>query len=137
MNNLIYLVPQGASLGRVCTGILKDLKTRGEFDLVYVKGIEGLTISGNPQRIIKAYQEKMNIGVLTRKGPYGHTVPFRFVKRTFRNMMNYKGSQAKLYKKIIVEPLGPVEGEIVHVKDLIKPLYYRKKINLVELLKKV
>ncbi len=77
---------EGATLGRLCTTVAKQLLNGEEIAIV---NSEKAVISGKKQKIKEEYKQKREVGTY-RKGPFFPRSPDRIVKRSVRGMIPYQ-----------------------------------------------
>jgi large subunit ribosomal protein L13 len=77
---------EGATLGRLCTAVAKNLLDGDEIALI---NVEKAVISGKKFKIKEQYKEKREVGTY-RKGPFFHRSPDKMVKRSVRGMLPYQ-----------------------------------------------
>jgi len=77
---------EGATLGRLCTTVAKDLLEGDEIALI---NVEKAVISGKKYKIKEQFKEKRELGTY-RKGPFFHRSPDKMVKRSVRGMLPYQ-----------------------------------------------
>ena len=77
---------EGATLGRLCTTVAKDLLNGEEIAII---NAEKAVISGKKRRIKEEYKQKREVGTY-RKGPFFPRSPDRIVKRSVRGMIPYQ-----------------------------------------------
>lgn len=77
---------QGATLGRLCTTVAKDLLNGEEIAII---NSEKAVISGRKRKIKEQYKKKRELGTY-RKGPFFPRSPERIVKRSVRGMIPYQ-----------------------------------------------
>ncbi len=77
---------EGATLGRLCTTVAKQLLEGHEIAMI---NVEKAVISGKKFKIKEEYKEKRELGTY-RKGPFFHRSPEKMVKRSVRGMLPYQ-----------------------------------------------
>ncbi len=77
---------QGATLGRLCTTVAKDLLNGEEIAII---NAEKAVISGKKRKIKEQYKKKREVGTY-RKGPFFPRSPEKIVKRSVRGMIPYQ-----------------------------------------------
>jgi large subunit ribosomal protein L13 len=88
---------KGATLGRLCAAVAKNLLKGDEIAII---NAEKAIISGKKQRIKSEYKEKRDVGTY-RKGPFYHRSPDRIVRRTVRGMIPYQTPHGRTaYKRL-------------------------------------
>jgi len=82
----IIIDADGATLGRLCTNVAKNLLNGEEIAVV---NSEKAIISGKKKSIKSHYKQKIEVGTY-RKGPFFPRMPDRIVKRSIRGMIPYQ-----------------------------------------------
>jgi large subunit ribosomal protein L13 len=101
---------EGATLGRLCTTVAKNLLEGDEIALV---NVEKAVISGKKFKIKEQFKEKRELGTY-RKGPFYHRSPEKMVKRSVRGMLPYqtpKGRAALKRLKCYIGVPDQFQGE--------------------------
>ena len=77
---------EGATLGRLCTAVAKNLLEGEEIVLI---NVEKAVISGKKFKVKEDFKQKRELGTY-RKGPFYHRSPEKMVKRSVRGMLPYQ-----------------------------------------------
>ena len=123
-----YRIPQGAAAGRAINALLREIK-KTPAEEYHIYGAENATLSGKWQVILRKIKSRFKKRNQWGQGPYRQKNAARLLKRMIRGMMNYKGAQSDVYKKIIVDPeTKSVEG-IVDLKVKLLLLHERHSLE--------
>jgi len=111
-----YLIPAGAAAGRVINTLLRQVK-KYPAQKYYLYGAKTATISGSWEVILRKYRSRLKKINHWGQGPYRQKTAARLLKRMIRGMLDYKGKQSEIYRKIIIDPEVPA-GEDCKELDL-------------------
>ena len=113
----IIIDADGATLGRLCTNVAKNLLNGEEIAVV---NSEKAIISGKKKSIKNHYKQKIEVGTY-RKGPFFPRMPDRIVKRSIRGMIPYQTPHGRAAFKRLKCYMGiPKEyegGKIEKIKE--------------------